>query len=296
MNHRDIVNAVEPMTSENRTLTLLVKGGLGNQLFQLGAALDAAANSQQSVVLSTPAYALDRKRQCHAAVLFPELARLPAALEWLTAPLVLDRIARQRWFQRWVLNDTNVQEMAPHRRPWHWASGYFQNVRYSSQVAERLSRDLGKLAQPNPRLDADYIAVHVRRTDFLRIEALKDEYRQLMRDYYRPAIEQAAAEVGASIPIVVVSDDPDGAVADLREMLGPLAARLHRGPAGTTVWQDLAQLASARALVCSNSTFCWWAARIRKESTFMPARWLEREQQRPGCSFDLAIAGAHLIR
>lgn len=279
-----------------RTLTLLVKGGLGNQLFQLGAALEAAALSQQSVVLSTPAYAMDRKRQCHAAVLCPELERLPAVLEWLSAPLVLDRVARQRALERWVLNDANAQDMGPHRRPWRWASGYFQHVRFSGKVAQRLSSHLAKVAQTDTGIGADCIAVHVRRTDFLRIDTLRAEYDQLMRDYYGPAIARASAELGGNVPIVVVSDDPDGAVADLRQVLGSLAPRLHHSHAGSTVWQDLAQLASSRALVCSNSTFCWWAARIRQELTFMPDRWLERERNRSGCSFELAIPGANLIR
>jgi hypothetical protein len=275
----------------SRSLVLLLKGGLGNQLFQVGAGLEAARSHGAQLRLATPAYLHDRKRQAQAPALFPELQRCAAWTEVLLAPLTREPIARHRWIDGIVLHDGNFTTVG-RGASLRVISGYFQHQRFSAPVAQRLRQ---RCNDEVVQLPAEFVAVHVRRGDFLKLAGLRRDYDQLMTSYYPRALEVASQEVDPAAPIFVVSDEPAAALADLASRLGHLARRLHISPT-KGIWQDLALMSRATRLVASNSTFGWWSARAnRAERVLLPRSWIEFESQRVGYDFDLKIPGARLL-
>jgi hypothetical protein len=136
------------------------------------------------------------------------------------------------------------------------------------------------------------VALHARRGDYL---LPRSGFIPLAPSYYRRALGVVEAALGLSAPadggngegqagrppLHVFTDDP----AWCRAHLGGLGWEL-RIAAGSPE-QDLARLASARALVISNSSFSAVAAhlaRLRDPATVVvcPDRWLLEEDGRLG--------------
>jgi hypothetical protein len=270
------------------SVIVLLKGGLGNQLFQVAAGLVAASARGQTLQLACPAFALDRKRSPDVLQVIGSDRRVAPWKEALLAPLVMQRIARFSALRGMVLTDRDESLLASPQLRQRLLSGYFQHHRFSAAVAPALSE---RLARESTVVQAD-VAVHVRRADFLSIPTLKDEYERLLRSYYGPAIEQALQRAGNGARLCVVSDDPEGAIADFGSI-----CRITTPMQGVrqSLWSDLATLSRARQLVCSNSTFCWWAARVSSGQVFMPRMWLERERARSGCNFEFMLPSASLV-
>lgn len=273
------------------SLVLLLKGGLGNQLFQIGAGIAFADACGRNLRIAAPSYALDQKRQALGQTLFPELSRLPPWQEALLAPLTAERLARQRLLRSRVIHDGNAAIGGQLKGP--FVSGYFQNIRYTGRVAERLATHCAAIELALP---SRFVAVHVRRGDYLSLPHLRAQYAELMDSYYEPALRRALAEVSEDAVAFVVSDEPQAALQDLASRMGVLADRLRPSPTGS-VWEDLALMSQATRLVGSNSTFCWWAARAKAVASqvFLPASWIRAESLREGYDFDLHIPGANLL-
>lgn len=99
------------------------------------------------------------------------------------------------------------------------------------------------------------IAVHVRWGDYLKLSHV---YGSITPDYYRRGIDLLEREHGSTRPIWLFSDDPEGASSFLERDLD--IARVVAAPAESTPLENLLLLGSAAAFVCANSTFSWWAA------------------------------------
>jgi hypothetical protein len=280
--------AVEP-------LLLLLQGGLGNQLFQVVLAR-ALAERQGRSLLVDPVLLGSRLRRLRGVTprrpsplltrLVPELASPP----W-------HRQLGARLAARWpgsgrdaVLTDSDLARFAD-------AGGVLERlgairvlrthathpVLYTPPfeagwraVAAALAPLAGSSAPPA-------LALHARRADYLHP---RSGFFPLDASYYRRALarllEAPAALAGAGRPTVhVFSDDPAWCRAQLADVRWEL--QIEAGsPEG-----DLARLASARALILSNSSFSAAAAhlaRLRDPTTpvLCPDRWLLVEDGRLG--------------
>lgn len=106
----------------------------------------------------------------------------------------------------------------------------------------------------------DELVVHVRRGSYYQYPDLARRYGMDTPSYVRLAVDQAAAE--RTIPSIrVLSND----LTWCRENLGWLASFspvVHFGGAGTSAAEDFRDLAVARRLVLSNSTYSYWAGYV----------------------------------
>ena len=133
--------------------------------------------------------------------------------------------------------------------------GYFQSWRYvdHSKVTEwfkfrpsMISESKNFIKNNNRRPIA---AIHIRLCDFT--STYRYRYYVARRFYY----ERALAPVAKSHRILIFSDDPQSA-RDYIGKLGPDTVFMD----GLSAADDLHIMANADWLVCSPSTFCWWAA------------------------------------
>ena len=103
--------------------------------------------------------------------------------------------------------------------------------------------------------DAGAIALHVRWGDYLNLRHI---YGEISPAYYRRAIDLLERQFGGGRPVWLFSDDPDGASEFLSSAI--TIDHVAESPEHSTPLENLLLLSGASALVGANSTFSWWAA------------------------------------
>ena len=111
------------------------------------------------------------------------------------------------------------------------------------------------VAESDRLAEAGAIALHVRWGDYLN---LKHIYGEISPAYYRRALDLLERQFGDGRPVWLFSDDPGGA----SEFLSGAIAIDHvaESPEQSTPLENLLLLSGASAVVGANSTFSWWAA------------------------------------
>jgi hypothetical protein len=281
-------------------LLLLLQGGLGNQLFQVVLARSLAERWDRPLVVD-PVLLRSRLRRLRGLT--------PRGLSPLVAQLLPGAIQPTPWHHRagprlaarwpgpaprWRLNDAGLAQAAAAGDPlerWGAIRLLRTHATHPALYAPPFQpawRRIAAALQPLATDAPPTVALHVRRGDYL---LPRSGFHPLPPGYYQRALAalrwraaplfEAAASRGARPVLHVFTDDP----AWCRTHLGGIGwdARIEVGSAE----QDLARLASARALVISNSSFSAVAAhlaRLRDPSTVVvcPDRWLLEEDGRLG--------------
>lgn len=154
--------------------------------------------------------------------------------------------------------------------------GFFQTEKYfcalraeilsmyapAPSTAAALSWFLGGSSRP-------LMVVHSREGDFAASDGI---FPVMGQDYFRRAVDTAAAAAGRAIgdfDVVLASDNPSSRAL---EFLGPAGFRRSCLPPAA----DLHLLASAEACVLSPSSFSWWGAWLNPRSTAVvaPRHWI----------------------
>lgn len=152
--------------------------------------------------------------------------------------------------------------------------GYVQSEEYFKSVAAEVRRHFR--VKPKYAIDArkylalsdrPLLAIHVRLTDYsdFFIKEIGVKNPILPRTYYQEAYRAAAAV--ADYEVVVVSDDPQGA----RALIDLPRAKY----VSSEMLVDFQIIMQADAVVCSNSSFAWWASYLSSaKNIFAPRYWL----------------------
>lgn len=252
-----------------------LRGGLGNQLFQLCAALQAAEYGFEPVLDPSPLN-FDAQRDLEVRDLSQTLGiRIGAE--------------QGRWWRRAVKGRQtfiadpagefgDVAELLRGVSTPVVMRGYFQNRR---NVEPHLDRLRGVLYGPSARLDDDgnvddFICVHIRRGDYVSNATTREFHGNLGMDYYSRAI-QACIELSGRRKVLLYSDD----IEHVSEVMAPRLAEAI--PEGTFVvrdypypspLQEMAWLARHSFHVIANSTFSWWVASLSRGSHVVgPLQW-----------------------
>ncbi len=148
--------------------------------------------------------------------------------------------------------------------------GFFQSERYFSEIADSIREDftfhpeildrcrsiMGKLRDP--------IALHVRRTDYIRAQ---DKHYQLRASYYARALRQFDADR----TVLIFSDEPDWCKRQpifAHDRFRVSAARDNR--------IDLCLMSLCAGHIIANSSFSWWGAWLSgagDRTVVAPDRW-----------------------
>lgn len=228
-------------------------GGLGNQLFGF------AAGWTQARRLGVPLGLRHRRRPGETPRSF--------ALEWLLDPpqvAMCSRPPRSTFREHSFAYDPAVDAVEPGTR----LVGYFQSWRYSNAYAEGLRTCLFEHGLVLAQETDPFIAVHARRGDYLGARQMAF-HGVCQEDYYINGVRELRAMLG-DIPTRVFSDD----VAFGQQLAAHIPDAAVGGDVGPAE-QVLAQMAQARGLVISNSSFSWWAAWLAGTSATViaPTPW-----------------------
>ena len=264
-------------------------GGIGNLLFQYAAAKSIAANSSAEVVLAEVQTGLRHRLTTYVGpVEFRVVDRWSARGLGSVMPPALGRFGRfiniagrsivDGAFRLEVGSNCAMDSELVERSL--FLQGYFQHRSWFDAPLPGLLKRLEIHQFPGlpHRLDG-VVGLHVRRGDFVRAGWA------LPLDYYSRALELARSRGFSSV--LIASDD-----SMVRELLEERLAcqgwtLVQSGAFGSpSAFLDFHLLARSGAMILSNSTFSWWAARLNEHLSgsdvgprFAPARWFDGGDQ-----------------
>lgn len=270
-------------------ITVRLRGGLGNQLFQFAAGSAVADRLACPLFVDTGplaavlpgdtprAYELDWLVD-PANVLAGSTSGLAGRLLRRAARHVPIQVGAKTFTEGSFAYDANIAAVQPGTT----LEGYFQSWRYFDSIEVPLRSKLQVVAprsqwrasmEEELSASGPWTAVHVRRGDYLKPR--NSAYHGLLGpSYYHAALAELAGR-GLDHRVVLFSDDPDAAAG----LVDPEAAQVEivRPPADTNPIESVLLMSRATAVVTANSSFSWWAAWLADplgSTVVCPAPWL----------------------
>jgi|AntAceMinimDraft_1070359.scaffolds.fasta_scaffold29210_2 hypothetical protein len=254
-------NPYRSQRGPEKHLEVLLRGGLGNQLFSFAAGLEVA--NALEVPLHFVTRYLDGSKQSGRN--FELMEVIPANYSW-GEDSYLSRYFKEKSF----LYDPLLKEV----QTGTLLEGYFQSSRYFASSVPMVKQMISASKQFRRGLAwserQPFIALQVRRGDYLSPHNRK-VHGVVPLSFFEKGLDILRAQVGW-LPAVVFSDDYR--VAD------SLAQRLKNctpfpNDGARTSLEVLGALGAAKALCISNSSFGWWGAFMAGpgENVITPRPW-----------------------
>jgi hypothetical protein len=264
-----------------KTLRMIVKGGLGNQLFQYFAGRELSDETERKLVLDLSWY----RRNVHKNGLlnqrnfmlnqykFAETCTTSDEFVWRNAPLVervIKRLPNQignslGFFHEPTIDDLNRVVLQQVVTFGHWVQNPILPIK--STLRQLL---LDGIANPShsyldlieEQSQINVISLHHRLGDyknFSSIYEIKDE------KYFLAGSRLISNRIkGAAPEIWLFSDEPDISYSLLSKSI-PIS-RVVNSQAQLNEAETISLMARSKGIIASNSTFSWWASYLSDES------------------------------
>ena len=251
-------------------LCAYVMGGLGNQLFILGAAWEQSRRLGVPLYLDTShfsvggtfAYGLD-------AVAHPGRVLAPSESPWRSVRINRERVLpfpRRPWGRIYLERDgDSYRPSIQNVRPGVTLVGYFQSPKYFPSVRDELASAMletseteAEAARIQHMLASPAISLHLRRGDYLAVSVDRQFIASV--DYAIRAVRHLRA-LGIDLPVRVFSDSVELVKEELRGVDGEFEF-VEDGVLGT--WATLKAMSAGHAMIMSNSSFSWWGAELMR--------------------------------
>ncbi len=269
--------------SEN-SVRVLLRGGLGNQLFQYASGFAKASQLEASLVIDAsqlpksseslggvslwPEQISEFHHGAHKIIHNERQSPKPSRLAQLErvfgdrAPKILahfGRFANER--------NANVQLLTSMTHRKIVINSYCDSPLYFSDQKDVIQRQVSSLVSPSDAYhdslkrtsDASPLAIHVRLGDYKNLSSI---YGATDPSYFERAIS-LSQRLDASREIWLFSDEPESAL----EILAPRVpgARIAPISGPMTGLETLNIMSKCSGLVASNSSFSWWAAYLMRK-------------------------------
>ena len=245
------------MISRLQTATSVwIQGGLGNQLFQLCAGLNAQRRSGLPFVASRSSYWRDSLRGFR---IMPLLKRRQLATHFedliIGPPHQRTGELRTSTKRLGIEIAESVDAASVHAS---LMVGYFQDQKSISFGTESVTSRLRQIpVDPSNewirKLVSGRPIAHVRRGDYVALESARKTFGAIGREYYFDGLEMLGYKPSDA---VFFSDDPEFVEKEFgvarESIVGPAAV--------TSDMQTMILMSLGRDILIPNSTFSWWAA------------------------------------
>ena len=260
--------------------TVLINGGLGNQLFQVFATLAAAIRTGDTCYfLSVPTDAVG-KRPTYWNTL----------LRSLTPLTVIPTQENVQRFMRLPEHREPAFAYTPLLLPQTKLVGYFQSHKYFNDVQAEIYEKLQLLEQQRDiRAESAWfpsgtvtVAMHFRIGDYKHIQ---DSHPILPVEYYRRALKHIVAGVPPGqtpINVLIFGEACDNAaiLVHMRQLMAKPAfagrCQFHKVPDLVADWKQLLLMSVCDYNIIANSTFSWWGAYLNQnpsKTVCYPSTW-----------------------
>lgn len=248
-----------------------VVGGLGSQLDGFAAGLVIAGTTGRPLVLDFSIVSSSRNPDrgpslaqidVHAASPVP-LELIHIEQSWRSRAArgqrrFLGMLAAKGINSRYLYGFSELRLRSPNQVRWiagnmgPWSiriSAIAAGLKFPLTLRDSVLRQVCSGPLPDPQ---GWVAVHVRLGDF---RTYANGAFKLGAPYYRRALKETLSN---SDNVAIFSDEPDSAM-DLIESCGINRHRIHNLATRIPAW-DLVRMSHFDRIVCSNSSFSWWAA------------------------------------
>ena len=246
-------------------LVIRLSGGLGNQLFQISAGLFAAKNSGITSICLDARFIsnYETKRNLESGFIFEHFENvklrsldnffISIASRFRLARILDKRIGSFAFISSpAMLFNLNGRQLCS-----ILLDGYFQDPSIASSVKSQgdifgvLNKTHRHLRDLLPKAYFEYVAVHIRRGDYVSSKNASKVFKTIPLDYYRSAVKKFPSNT----KFIIFGDDPK-AISAFSDEIGGLDA----GSLRLNLSEEFMLMTLADHYVIANSTFSWWAA------------------------------------
>jgi len=254
--------------SENQgVVSIIIKGGLGNQLFQIAAAYAYAKKEGGTLHILHKVHNGDRPVYWETI-----LQRVKPYLVQTIPPHII------QWYES---HPAMYQLIPPLPSTGIMLHEYMQTSKYFYN--DEIKRELRELFSPYPALMNEVYAryslllenkdrvvvVHARRTDYLRNQMMIDIHGPLPSSYYKKAIQKMKEKV--QNPIWLLTSDDNRYWMEIEKDLDIHAPIILMNESDLHTFALLQQF---QHIIMSNSTFIWWCAWMADaKHVIAPSKW-----------------------
>ena len=253
--------------------TILINGGLGNQLFQVFATLAAAIRNGDTCYFLYTLKDATGKRATYWNTLFHDLTPMT---------VISTRENVQRFMQLPTHQETSFRynkmpsKTAMNSTPLKLV-GYFQSHKYFNDVQDEIYEKLHLLEQQkhiramfaeSSWFSGITVAMHFRIGDYAHIQ---ESHPILSLEYYQRALKHIVKHIpGSQIKVLIFNEARDNAVIvdHMHELKSdPVFAercRFHKVPDMVEDWKQMLLMSVCDHNIIANSTFSWWGAYLNQ--------------------------------
>lgn len=253
--------------ADNSPIVAKLTDGLGNQIFIFAAALEQARRLGVDVEVETSFYSIHKKRVYGLNQLFAPSIHSPSVHEAKPSAArralrhALRLLRQSHLLKEFREKSYRFQPEIFSIRPGTTIEGFFQSPRYFPSVGGEIAESIRNVvvsAREQAIIDdvssEPFLALHVRRGDYLVESHLREAFGITNRGYYEQSLGLAGKP---GVPCVVFTDSPRETKLEL-EGISELVFDSRVFSLGDLATLKLMSLASG--IVMSNSSFSWWAA------------------------------------
>jgi len=268
-------------------ITIRIKGGLGNQMFQYAVARAVTEKGNQDLALDISWFQAQHKREFHLGDLnvLGEVVNLSTWQRLIYSSNFLQFIISQ---ERTYVEEQKEFSFDPSVFPASGNTlleGYWQHPRYFSGVEEiirkefTLKKDFGAEGKSIKRQikNSQSVSVHLRRGDYVKDDKVRRVHGACSPDYYRRAVELLKQKI-LSPHFFVFSDDIEWVKKNLS--LDGEISYVSRPKLKDT--EELILMSHCKHNIIANSTFSWWAAWLNENNeklVIAPREWFNTSEQ-----------------
>lgn len=282
------LNSFFTLSKSNRYITVWLRGGLGNQLFMVSAALSYAKTHGRCLILP------DEELNPHRRQSSKPYSETVLHAFWTDSSKVLS-LSESSGFKVEHISESNAYSydiLRDSQEHLVRLEGYFQNFHYHIGQRDQLRQLLSPptsvieaIALKYPDLLHSGIAIHVRRGDFLKWSNL----------YPIPSIQYYSKGIELFSHLWKSESNVDGSSATLSRPTFFIFSNDFEWVRGQPLFSSLPgdvvlvkdedevmsfymMILSRYGIVCANSSFCWWAAFLMssEKTVVFPDKWYER--------------------
>jgi hypothetical protein len=268
-------------------IVLVLKDGLGNQLFQYAAAKALASSLNTKLKLDISSYKYNTLREyslCH----FMIEEEFVSAFERLFFKIRLRLYSfsgisgKKGQAVKFLQNDFQYSSLIGQVKNNTWIEGYWQSEKYFQSIAATLRKELVVKDNENPYCQllllkirsTNAVSIHVRRGDYVSDSKVNNAHGVCTLDYYRQAVQIIKEQI--KNPVFFIFSDEIDWVKQYLIISGDEVVYVEGKD--NKDYDELRLMFSCKHNIIANSSFSWWGAWLNTNPgklVVAPQRWTQ---------------------